>query len=339
MSAGELCLTSLKQAVEKATFFTSDSRLTDDCTIFVALSGSNVDGHDFVHDALNKDVVACITQKDVGIEDPRIIKCEDTSKAHRLLAKLFREKFQGKVIAVGGSNGKTSTKDFLYTLLAKKFSVIKTLHSQNGYLGIPATFERLRPGLDCAVIEVGIDGPGDMQSHLDIVKPDIGILTSIGTEHLRQLKNLEGVFEEESKLVEFCASNGGPSFVPANDPFLSKLSKQKNVTLCPDDPLEIDSRFHLEQIQGIARRNASLAITCALKVGMSLDEILTQLPSLKLPEGRGALNRVSGQEYVVEDFYNANLSSMTAATTQAAIKAKDLNLPLYFVLGDMLDLG
>ena len=190
----------LMELAKKASAYTSDSRRVTAQTIFVALKGEKTDGHKFVPELLERGCLLAIVSQDWLAQNSHyqnrgdVLAVPSTNEAHRLLAAVFRKKFQGKIIGVGGSSGKTSTKDFLSHLLSGAFKVFKTEKSQNGELGIPKTLEGLHSGFDLAVIEIGIDAPGDMRRHVEIVEPDVALLTSIGEEHLNLLKNIENVF-------------------------------------------------------------------------------------------------------------------------------------------------
>ncbi len=331
----------------KAKGFTSDSRLVIDGSIFVALSGASFDGAKFILPSLTKFCGAfAVTQNQQVFESlpeeirSRVLLVEDAHLAHRHLAKNFRIKFTGKVIAIGGSNGKTSTKEFLYHILASKFRAVKTQASQNGELGIPKTLEQLHSldgsPVDIAVIEVGIDGPGDMIRHVEIVRPHIAILTSIGEEHLNLLKSLEGVFREERILADWCGDYGGRVFIPQGDEYLERLVKEgKAVKSSPS----LVSKFNQPFSQKHFISNLALCLSVAKMLGMNDKEIQFALDNIEVPEGRGVLREYGDHIWIYEDYYNANSASMKAGIDSAKDAAKQKSLPFHLVLGDMFDLG
>src|SRR5690606_21477852 len=137
------------------------------------------------------------------------------------------------------SSGKTSTKEFLRQILEPHYRCVVTQKSQNGELGIPKTLEGLRADTEIVLIEVGIDRPHDMERHMHIVQPDVGILTSIGEEHLEQLKNVDTVFAEESKLFEATWKRGGTCFAPRADHYLARFEKHSSMILTPEAPADI----------------------------------------------------------------------------------------------------
>jgi UDP-N-acetylmuramyl pentapeptide synthase len=333
----------LKTLVSSQEFFTSDSRQVNDAAVFVALKGETHDGHAFVDDVLARHararvVVAKAQAKPAWLGNPRLLAVDDVAAAHRELARLFREKWKPKVVAVGGSSGKTSTKEFLNTILSSHFRIFATQKSQNGELGIPKTFEMLRKDTEVALIEVGIDQPGDMQRHASIVQPDVAVLTSIGEEHLLYLKDIPTVFREEKKLFEACWKRGGRCFAPAADEHLATLKGQAALELTPDEPAQVRSSFRTELQHPYALRNAALAAAVALHVGVPEEKIARALLELEIPDGRGRSWVNSRGQTVIADHYNSNPASLKAGLTYAKTftdRGEGVNL----ILGDMLELG
>ena len=324
--------------VEKASHFSTHSGEVEENGIFVALQGDKIDGHDFVKDVLKKNVRAVFVERDLGFKDERVVEVTNTKETHWELASLFRKKFKGKVIGVGGSNGKTSTKDFLYQILSSRFKCIRTEKSQNGKLGLPKTLEKLRSDVEIAIIEIGTDAPGDMKQNVELVQPDFGVLTSIGEEHLNLLGNLEGVFQEERVLADYVLEKQGKFYCPGNDFYLSKL-KNLGAILTPSTPEEIYPNFKVENLSLHALQNLALAISVAQGLGVTPYQIEQSLKNISLPDGRGAAWFVRNDLIVLRDHYNANPSSMRAALKSAVESARSKKLPLKLILGDMLDLG
>lgn len=324
--------------VEKATHFSTHSGEVEKNGIFVALKGDKIDGHDFVKDVLKKNVLAVFVEKDLGFKDERIFEVINTQEVHWEIAALFRKKFKGKVVGVGGSNGKTSTKDFLYQILSSHFKCIRTEKSQNGKLGLPKTLEKLRPDVEIAIIEIGTDAPGDMKQNVELVQPTLGLLTSIGEEHLNLLGNLEGVFQEERVLADYVFKNQGKFYCPENDSFLSQL-KSLGAILTPSKPEQIHSNYKVENLSLHSLQNLALAISVAQGLGMTSHQIEKVLKDISLPDGRGAAWIVRKDLIVLRDHYNANPSSMRAALKSAFEEAHSRGLSLKLILGDMLDLG
>jgi len=329
----------------RARAYTSDSRVCGAGEIFVALRGGRHDGHAFVPDVLARGALAVVeagalarlglaAEADAG----RVIEVPDVHAAHRTLAGIFRRRFPGTVVAIGGSSGKTTAKEFLLAILAERFRTVGTERSQNGELGIPKTLEKLREGVEVAVVEIGIDGPGDMSRHAGLVAPDHAVLTSIGEEHLNRLGTVDGVFREETILFDIVKESGGTCFAPAADRWLGALTGE-SVRLVPSEPTAVDPSFATPLKNPYARRNAALAAAVALHLGMTAKTIAAVLAGLEPPTGRGGERRLAAGGVILLDHYNANPSSMRAGIETARARATEEGLPLRLVLGDMLDLG
>jgi UDP-N-acetylmuramoyl-tripeptide--D-alanyl-D-alanine ligase len=322
------------------TAFTSDSRLAGPATVFVAIKGGNTDGHEFVQQALAQGCAGAVVSqtyfnKNLSLQ-AKLFPTDDNHETHRAIAGFFRERYQGKIIAIGGSSGKTSTKEFLFQILSKHFPVFKTYKSQNGELGIPKTLEQLSSKTKIGIIEVGIDAPGDMIRHATLVAPDIAILTSIGEEHLNLLKSVENVFKEEKILFDITLARGGRCFAPEGDSYLKTLAgTHPSLFLCPTNT----SKWKLKLTHPYAIQNAILAAQVALDLGMPEAKIHNALPDLEMPDGRGQEFEMATGHLLLADHYNANPSSLRAGLRHAKECSQRRALPLVLILGDMLDLG
>jgi UDP-N-acetylmuramoyl-tripeptide--D-alanyl-D-alanine ligase len=329
---------SLDTLIQQAFHFSSHSREVASGGLFVALKGEEVDGHDFVAQVLSQNVLGVFVERDLGIKDSRIYLVPSTQELHEHLAAQFRKKFKGLVIGVGGSSGKTTTKEFLHSLLSKKYKTIKTEKSQNGRLGIPRTLEKLRDGVEVAVIEIGTDAPGDMRRNVTLVDPTQGVLVSIGEEHLTQLKNLEGVFEEERFLADYLLEKGRKFFCPRADNYLKTLEK-KGAQLVPAKPEDLDSSFRSSFKEEHVLQDLTLSLALCLDLGIEKELLSLALQDLELLDGRGKKWAYRDDLWILRDHYNANPSSMQLSLKAAKDFSETHKLPLRLVLGDMLDLG
>lgn len=331
---------SLEKLVAESDYFCSDSRQASNRSVFVALKGEKTDGHSFVEKVLSLGSWALIDNLEAvpaNLRDSKKLFCvPETRMAHKTLAKLFRKKFSGKVIAIGGSSGKTTTKDLLFQLICKHFVSIKTEKSQNGELGIPKTLEQLRPETQLALIEIGIDAPGDMQRHVSLVEPNIAVLTSIGEEHLNLLKNIETVFREERILFDHTLALGGKCFGPKADTYLASLASKKNVFLTEPQP---PPQFVSPLKHPHALQNLALALGVALEIGVPESELVESVKNLEASEGRGQWLQLEPRRWLIADHYNSNPSSLRAGLKFAKQESDQRQLSLKLILGDMLDLG
>ena len=205
----------------------TDSRTTGAGDLFVALKGDSFDGHDYIAQAVQKGAAAVLCEKypsgtqQEGID---IFLVEDALDSFRCLASQWRELVDPTVIAVAGSVGKTTTKDLLAAILSKKSkNLVCTKGSQNGFIGLAMTLMEIRAETELAVIEVGIDAPGAMILHIDVVRPEVSLVTAISEEHLEWLIDLKTIAREENLILEETARAGGTSIINLDDPWISPL--------------------------------------------------------------------------------------------------------------------
>jgi UDP-N-acetylmuramoyl-tripeptide--D-alanyl-D-alanine ligase len=288
--------------------------------------------------------------------------------AHRRLARFLRERFPFPVIAVGGSNGKTTTKDMIATLLeaASGAVVTKTPGTNNGWTGVPTTLchpAHRAPPPFASVLEIGIDEPGAMAEHVAIARPDIAVLTALGPEHLAGLgTHADAIREElvllagakrriwlldepelarrlpearEGDVVVHQASTSPPAHLPALGYAwrpLSETSGELSVTW------KGETRTAALPLPGAHNgRNAGLAIATALALGCAFERVVAALPTLEGPKQRCVIRRLPSGTILIDDTYNASPASFDAALdVLAGLPATDRRV---LVLGDMLDLG
>jgi UDP-N-acetylmuramoyl-tripeptide--D-alanyl-D-alanine ligase len=205
----------------------TDSRKIVPGCLFVAIQGDTFDGHDFIAAAIEKGALGILTRRSAPQVQQALsnaankicfFQVEETIAAYREIAKAWRARFKIPVALVAGSNGKTTTKELLHALFQGKWErVLKTQGSQNGFVGIPLTLLELNETHQAAVIEVGIDEPGTMKGHVDIVAPDVSVLTVIQPEHLEKLIDLDTVAREEGYALSETLARGGAIAVNCDD--------------------------------------------------------------------------------------------------------------------------
>ena len=339
----------------------TDSRTLPPGALFVPICGERYDGHDFIAAAVARGARGVIASRPIGVTDPavRFFAVPDTLEAYRALAAAWRRAFDIPVVAVAGSVGKTTTKDLLAAALSGRFAVLKTEGSRNGDVGIPMTLLALRPEHEIAVVEIGIDAVGAMERHLALARPTAAVVTAIGAEHLEKLRDLSTVAREESLVLRAVAAEGGLIAVNCDDPSLEPLFKTLagpqtigfSLEVGPEQAGVLRGRvseaFAELRIEGEAyplplpgAHNASnllAALTVAIGLELSPEEIRRGLASFRPAEGRSEVRRVANGPLVVCDYYNANPASMAAAIELLA----SLAVPgaRWACLGDMLELG
>lgn len=364
------------------TRITTDSRKIVPGCLFIALLGEKFDGHQFIAAAIQQGARGIVCQKDfLTLSIPSgifLFPVENTVQAYRAIASAWRQTFSIPVISVAGSVGKTTTKEILTAILKGKWpQTLKTQGSQNGYVGIPMTLLELRADHQAAVIEIGIDEPGAMQQHLELVRPTASILTAIGPEHLEKLGNLQTVAHEESIALRWTAEAQPEKNLIAihlDDPWIQPLwetlssGKKIGYTLDPslkswaqklspnafglflgsyleDETLQVDGPgFHAEtfNLPLPGRHNAQNclgAIALAAGLGLTPQEIRQGLQTFQGAEGRSELKTLPGPTPVLCDYYNAQPASMAAGLDLLNRMAQPQRLTRWACLADMLEMG
>lgn len=341
----------------------TDSRQVRAGDLFVALAGERFDGHEFVAEVVAKGAVAVLVQR--GRAWPKlagaVVEVADTRAALGRIAAAYRREFTLPVIAVGGSNGKTTTKELLGAVLSRRFNTVWSEASFNNDIGVPHTLLRLGAAHGAAVLEIGTNHPGEMAPLLRMTQPRFGIITSIGREHLEFFGDLTGVVREEGLLAEQLPADGAlfldgdgehaaqlgartsarvvrVGFNAGNDWRVTRTFPSQEGTLfrvtAPQEELSGEYRIALFGRHSVV--NALFAIAVAAELGLTREEILPGLAACAPAKMRLQLYEVNGVR-VLDDSYNANADSMIAALeTLAEFPAKGRKLA---VLGDMAELG
>lgn len=350
-----------------------DSRKVVEGSVFVALPGERTDGHRFVGEVFANGaswaVVSSAWFNEHGAElrgeGRRFLVADDPVVAFQQLAAAYRQHFNISVIGIGGSNGKTTTKEMVAAVLSTRFNVLVTQGNFNNHLGVPLTLFQMRRDTEIAVIEMGINHPGEMEFLCSMARPTHGLLTNIGHEHLEFFGSLDGVTDAEAVLFRYLEAHGGTAFVNLDDPRLAAASQALSRKLCygaePGSPRawwaeEVGSdragriSFTLCSEGGvcqpvamnfIGRHNVSNAVAAAA-VGVHFD-----IAPEAIARGLGELRPASGWKRmelleaggvtVINDTYNANPDSVRLALdTLASLDCSGRKLA---VLGDMLELG
>ncbi len=322
---------------------TTDTRTIKPGSMFVAIKGDTMDGHDFIQAAVEKGATAIVSEKYFDVpKNVAFFQVSSTLNAIRELAHAYRLSFSIPFIGVVGSVGKTTTKELISSLLKGKYErVLKTEGSQNGYLGIPLTMLSLSPNDQIAVIEIGIDDIGAMEQHLALVEPTHIIVTALGPEHLHQLKTVEIAVAEELKAFDYAAPRGKKLAINLADPYVntwfSKNSSElqlKNFMTYEKADSNFLKNFPSPLPGAHHEHNLLAAVTMGKLLGLTTEEMQNGLKTFKTAFGRTEIHQLPNQITVVADYYNSNPTSLVAALQ--LLKSTNKNIA---VLGDMLELG
>jgi len=334
-----------------------------DC--FIALPGENHDGHLFVADAVRKGAGAVIVSKNVDLPpeaSAAVIVVGDTLYALGELARRHRMSFDIPLVAVSGSNGKTSTKEMVAAILSRTRKVLKNKGNYNNLIGLPLTLLDLSEEHSVAVVEMGINVPGEMERLAQIGSPTSAVITNIHPAHLLGLGSIEQIMEEKGKLWK-ALDTDGIAVVNLDDPMLSNFAEQiparkitfslrngaADVSVCSKIAVSRGSTsFRINAggfeipvalpVMGVHyAQNALAATAAALSVGATAGEVGAGLAGCApVPQRMNCLKLADGS-VLVDDTYNANPRSMIAAVE--AVLAASAGRPFVAVLGEMRELG
>jgi UDP-N-acetylmuramoyl-tripeptide--D-alanyl-D-alanine ligase len=342
----------------------TDSRAAQPGDLFIALAGERHDGHEFLRDVIQKNVAAVMVEASkvpASLPKCAVIVVENTRRALGQVAARYRSDFSLPVVAVGGSNGKTTTKELLASILRQKLATVWSEASFNNDIGVPLTLLRLEKKHEAGVMEVGTNHPGELAPLLGMVQPRMGVITNIGREHLEFFNDLAGVAREEGTLAEQLPA-GGVLFMNGDNEWTPQIvhrtrARAVRVGIGANNDWRA-SNIRLAS-QGVAFRvetsgadfsgdyrinlwgrhqvmNALLAMAVGAELGLSRAEIEKGLAECQPPKMRMQLWESNGVR-VLDDAYNANADSMLAALqTLQDMPCKGRRVA---VLGDMAELG
>tara|TARA_X000001036_G_scaffold324758_1_gene303326 strand:+ start:2427 stop:3677 length:1251 start_codon:yes stop_codon:yes gene_type:complete len=312
----------------------TDTRSMAEGDIFLALKGPNHNGHDFINKALDKGASCLITEKEIPGET--YIKTENTFLFLEELAKFQRLNFKQDVIAITGSNGKTSTKEILYQLTKNFFEdkeIFKSPGNWNNKLGLYLSLLELNKNHKLAIFEIGTNAVGEIKELASFLKPNIGVLTNIGNSHLEGLKDTQGVLEEKTDLFSF-VSLKGTCLMRAKEEHLQKaeekIKKRKKIFLQVKETQSFDQNLEM----------AEAVISCLPKLKKNnfllSEEYINFLKKKAVVPGRQELLIGKNNVNLIDDTYNANPESFRAAFKK--IKSMSCKNKIC-VMGKMNELG
>ncbi len=339
----------------------SRSDLTGQC--FFPLKGDNFDGHDFIEAAIKNKAALVITHKEMEVNNSKvaIIKVDDTLIALQDLAHYWRKQLGAKVLAISGSNGKTTSKEFTKCLMNNSYKVTASHASFNNHWGVPLTLLSVDKKDEVAIIEMGMNHLGELKNLSKIAEQDVSVVTTIGRAHVGEVGSFESIIKAKKELYDFSPEaihifnidNKETHKIFMESPCKNKMTfsetnKDADVFLYADQ-LELNKILVKGHIKGVVGESwipifgkhnvynvmvaASLAITC----DMSPEKIWTELSNIKGTWGRSEIKNSPEGFKVIFDAYNANPESVLALHNNV----NELNYQgkKYFVLGDMLEMG
>jgi len=342
-----------------------DSRTIKKNELFIAIEGERFDGHNFIPQAIQRGATSIIIQnlrcKLINKKNITYIKVVNSRRALADLARFHRRRFKIPIIAITGSNGKTTTKDMLAWVMSSQAKVLKNLGTQNNDIGVPLTLLKLDNSYNMAVLELGTNHFGEISYLARIAEPNFGIITNIGPAHLEYLKNLSGVYREKISLLRWLKSPG-IAILNADEPRFKRIKSDKRlfvvtygikkksdfyasqIKLTPSKAVEFkvnsfsssQCKIRLNTIGYVNIYNALAVIASCRLLGLSYEKIRNGLANFIFIPGRLRLIKLNHLSFI-DDTYNANPASLSEALDVIdRFKVKGRKI---FLMGDMLELG
>lgn len=340
---------------------TTDSRNCPKDSIFFALKGDTFDGNKFASKAIDSGCKYAVVDSPDVEQGNGIIKVDDTLATLQKLANLHRRTLRTKVIAITGTNGKTTTKELIASVLSRKYNILYTQGNFNNHIGVPLTLLRLRKEHEIAVIEMGANHPGEIKTLVNIADPDYGIITNVGKAHLLGFGSFEGVVRTKGELYDYLRQKGNCTiFINNDNPHLLAISRDLNAVAygqADDNALAVngaltenptpymsfrwkrhghewnDVQTHL--IGAYNLDNALAAVTIGTYFGVK-DEDATKAIEEYVPSNNRSQLKETASNILIIDTYNANPTSMGASLNNFKNMKAEHKM---CILGDMKELG
>lgn len=334
---------------------TTDTREIKKGAIFFALKGDNFDGNDFAQKAIELGASWSVCDRE-GIEGSRVLKVDDSLKTLQELAAFHRKYYHIPLFALTGTNGKTTTKELVAAVLAKKYRVLSTSGNLNNHIGVPLTLLKMDKETEVAVIEMGASAPGEIELLCSIATPDVGLITNVGKAHLLGFGSFEGVKKTKGELYDYLATSSGKVLYNTSNTILKKMIVERNGLRCTPYGMKVsaasvlavtaDNPFLRLKIKGGRVINTQMIgsynadnVLAALATGdvfnVPEDLAIKAIEEYHPSNNRSQLTKGNKNTLII-DAYNANPTSMRAALDnfrEMIVVKKGI------VLGDMFELG
>ena len=342
------------------TGITNDSRNVEEGYLFVCIKGEHFDGHTKAAEMLEKGAAAVVVERDLGLGKQQILVPNTYIFYGQLCAAWFgHPEREMTFIGVTGTNGKTTTKELMSTVLSQTHNVLYTLGNLNNHIGVPLTLLRLRPEHDLAVVEMGASHPGDIKELVEIAEPDYGIITNVGKAHLEGFGSFEGIIKTKGEMYDYLRTRKEATiFIHNDNPYLKKIAYGLHqIAYGSEDGLYInghvtgnspyltfewktdnESKYHEVQTRLIGEYNfpnALAAVTIGHFFGVEPEKIDKALAGYTPQNNRSQLKKTADNTLNI-DAYNANPTSIMPTNSKNR-NMQDENKML--ILGDMRELG
>lgn len=340
MAKSKMNIDTLYNSFLGSTGVTTDSRKIEVGALFFALHGASFDGNDYAIAALEQGAsAAVIDREDILEANPdyaeRLILVDDTLQALQALAQEHRRRLAIPIIAIAGSNGKTTTKELVSRVLAEKFEVSTTKGNLNNHIGVPLTLLSMTEATEFGVVEMGASAQGEIALLCSIAEPNYGILTNIGLSHLEGFGGVEGIRKGKGELFDHLDQNGGRAFVAEEDKVLCEMACEREDLAVEYYSRSIGEGFRSNLTGDYNRYNIAAAVEIGRYFGVADERIAEAILSFSPDNNRSQAVKTE-RNLLVVDCYNANPSSMEVALDNIATMEAEHKV---LILGDMLELG
>jgi len=330
-----------------------DTRKIEPNSLFVAIKGENFDANTFAEEALEKGASYVIVDNENYFIDQRTVLVENSLNALQELAKFHRQYLKLPIIALTGSNGKTTTKELINVVLSKKYTTKATVGNLNNHIGVPLTLLSFNSETEIGIVEMGANHKKEIEFLCELAKPDYGYITNFGKAHLEGFGGVEGVIEAKSEMYNYLSENDKLAFINLEDKIqveksktlksysfgINKENANVNISSIAANPfVEIHFSNLLIQTHLIGLYNAN-NINAALTIGKYFgveDIAIKEALESYIPENNRSQLITKGTNQIILDAYNANPSSMAVAI-ENFVQLDNLNKIM--ILGDMFELG
>jgi UDP-N-acetylmuramoyl-tripeptide--D-alanyl-D-alanine ligase len=334
----------------------TDTRKIHPGSLFFALKGENFNGNDFAMEAIRAGASYAIVDDEKVKRGEMIIHVDDVLRTLQQLAAHHRKQFRIPVVAITGTNGKTTTKELCHAALSQKFNTVATSGNFNNHIGVPLTLLSITPQTEIAIIEMGANHPGEIGFLCTLAQPGYGLITNIGKAHLEGFGSFEGIVKTKTELYHYLKKNDGTIFLNADNTLLAGHAEGiRKVTygleedvflqgsnITADPFLQMDLRngntnLHVEShlYGGYNAENVMAAACMGFHFGVEANTLYEALSSYTPSNNRSQVIRTA-KNLLILDAYNANPSSMELAISGFT---KNKNTQPVLILGDMLELG
>ena len=330
-----------------------DTRKIEPNSLFVAIKGERFDANTFAKEALEKGAAYVIIDNESYYIDQRTILVEDSLIALQELAKFHRDYLKLPIIALTGSNGKTTTKELIHAVLSRKFKTKATVGNLNNHIGVPLTLLSFTSETEIGIVEMGANHKKEIEFLCELATPNYGYITNFGKAHLEGFGGVEGVIEGKSEMYKYLSANDKLAFINLEDPIqverskslksysfgINKTNADVNITSIKANPFvtigysDLVVQSHLIGLYNANNINA--ALTIGKYFGVTDSEIKDALESY-IPENNRSQLVKKGSNQIILDAYNANPSSMSVAI-ENFLQLDNANKVM--ILGDMFELG